>query len=69
MGRLDITPGCIVLISSFDDIPEHQFLVEEIFEDLVTGTAPPGPLAREYREPDIELVLKVLTTGTTVTAD
>ena len=38
MGRLDITPGCIVLISSFDDIPEHQFLVEEIFEDLVTGT-------------------------------
>ena len=69
MGCLDITPGCIVLISSFDDIPEHQFLVEEIFEDLITGTALTGTLAGEYGEPDIERVLKVLSTGTTVSAD
>jgi hypothetical protein len=69
MRRLDLTPGCIVLISGFDDIPEHQFLVEEIFEDLITGTALTGPLAEEYGEPDIERVLKVLSTVTTVTAD
>ena len=69
MRSLDITPGCTVLISGFDDIPEHQFRVEEIFEDLVTGTALTGPLAGEYGEPDIERVLKVLSTGTTVTAD
>ena len=69
MKQLDITPGCIVLISGFDDIPEHQFLVDEIFEDLITGTALTGPLAGEYGEPDIERVLKVLSTGTTVSAD
>ena len=69
MKYLDITPGCTVPISGFDDIPEHQFLVEEIFEDLVTGTALTGPLTGEYGEPDIERVLKVLSTGTTVSAD
>lgn len=69
MGCLDLTPGCIVLISGFDDILEHQFRVEEIFEDLITGTALTGPLAGEYGEPDIERVLKVLSTGATVSAD
>ena len=69
MKQLDITPGCTVLISGFDDIPEHQFLVEEVFEDLVKGTALTGPLAGEYGEPDIERVLKVLSSGTTVSAD
>ena len=56
----DLRPGCIVLIAGFDDIPEHQFQVEEVFEDLVTGTALTGPFAGEYGEPDIELVLRVL---------
>ena len=57
-----ITPGCIVLLAGFDDIPAHEFLVEEVFEDLVTGTALTGPLAGEYGEPDIALVLHVLST-------
>ena len=69
MGCLDLTLGCTVLISGFDDIPEHQFLVEEIFGDLITGRALTGPLAGEYGEPDIERVLKVLSSGTTVSAD
>ena len=69
MKQLDITPGCTVLISGFDDIPEHQFLLEEIFGDLITGRALTGPLAGEYGEPDIECVLKVLSSGTTVSAD
>ena len=33
----DLHPGCVVLIAAFDDIPEHQFQVDEVFDDLVTG--------------------------------
>ena len=59
-----ITPGCTVLLAGFDDIPEHTFLVEEVFEDLITGTALTGPFAGEYGEPVISLVLQVLTSPT-----
>ena len=59
-----ITPGCTVLLAGFDDIPEHEFQVDEVFEDLVTGTAITGPFAGEYGEPDIALVLQVLTRPT-----
>ena len=61
MMDLNITPGCTVLIAAFDDVPEHHFLVEEVFEDCITGTALTGPFAGEYGEPDIALVLQVLT--------
>ena len=64
MTDLTITPGSTVLLAGFDDIPEHSFRVEEVFEDLVTGTALTGPLAGEYGEPDIALVLRVLTAPT-----
>ena len=64
MTDLTLTPGCTVLLAGFDDIPEHSFRVEEVFEDLVTGTALTGPLAGEYGEPDIALVLRVLTAPT-----
>lgn len=57
---LPLIPGCIVMIAAFDDVPEHTFRVEEVFEDCVTGTALTGPLAGEYGEPDIELILRVL---------
>ena len=60
----DLQPGCTVLIAGFDDIPAHQFLVDEIFSDLITGTALTGPFAGEYGEPDITLVLRVLTPPT-----
>ena len=60
MSELIITPGCIVLIKGFDDIPAHQFLVNEVFDDFITGTALTGPLAGEYGEPEITLVLEVL---------
>jgi len=62
--RPPITPGCTVLIAGFDDIPAHHFLVDEIFSDLITGTALTGPFAGEYGEPDIALVLRVLTAPT-----
>ena len=60
MTDLTITPGSTVLIASFDEIPEHSFRVEEVFEDCITGTALTGPLAGEYGEPDFALVMRVL---------
>ena len=60
MQILEIKPGDVVVIEGFDDIPDHQFQVEEVQEDLVTGTVLTGPLAGEYGEPHIELVLRVL---------
>ena len=62
MTNLTITPGCVVLLAGFDDIPEHSFLVDEVFEDCITGTALTGPLAGEYGEPDLALVVRILST-------
>ena len=56
----DLTPGMHVLIRAFDDVPEHVFELHTIEDDLVTGMALTGPFAGEYGEPDIELVLRVL---------
>ena len=49
----NLSPRMHVHIRAFDDTPSHQFLVEEVFEGCITG-----PLAGEYGEPDIELVLR-----------
>jgi hypothetical protein len=65
MRLLEIKPGDVVVIGGFDDIPDHQFQVEEVFEDLVTGTVLTGPLAGEYGEPDIEMIVEVISQGTT----
>ena len=65
MWLLEIKPGDVVVIGGFDDIPEHQFQVEEVFEDLVTGTVLTGPFAGEYGEPDIEMIVEVISQGTT----
>ena len=64
MMDLNITSGCTVLIAAFDDVTEHHFLVEEVLEDCITGTALTGPFAGEYGEPDIALVLQVLSRPT-----
>jgi len=60
MSELIITSGCVVLIEGFDDIPAHQFLVDEVFDDFITGKALTGPLTGEFGEPEITLVLRVL---------
>ena len=39
--------------------------MDEVYEDLVTGTALTGPLAGEYGEPEIELITAVIPQGTT----
>ena len=54
-----IRPGDVVTILAFDDVPEHQFLVDEVHDDCVTGVALTGPLAGEYGEPDLSLVRPV----------
>ena len=60
----ELYPGCIVLIAAFDDIPEHQFQVEELLDDLVTGVALTGPLAGEYGEPELGMIVQVIPKGT-----
>ena len=61
----ELHPGYIVLIDAFDDIPEHQFQVDQVFDDLVTGIALTGPFAGEYGEPDIGMIVQVISQGTT----
>ena len=64
MQTLEIKPGDVVVIGGFDDIPDHQFQVEEVYEDLVTGTVLTGPLAGEYGEPDREMIVKIISQRT-----
>jgi hypothetical protein len=60
MSEVNIISGCVVLIEGFDDIPAHQFLVYEVFDGFITGKALTGPLAGEYGEPEMILVVEVL---------
>lgn len=59
-SKQDLQPGTVVLIAGFDDLPEHKFEIEEVFDDLVTGIALTGPLTGEYGEPSRELILRVV---------
>ena len=44
--------------------PTTLFLVDEVFDDFITGTVLTGPLAGEYGEPEMILVLIVLSGNT-----
>ncbi len=54
-------PGDVVVIGAFDDVPEHWFQVEAVFDDCITGVALTGPLTGEYGEPELNMVVRVLT--------
>ena len=54
-----------VLISAFDDVHVHVFVIQTIEDGYVTGMAVTGPFAGEYGEPDIELVLRALSPDST----
>ncbi len=56
-------PGDVVAIAAFDEVPEHWFQIEEVLDDCVTGVALTGPLAGEYGEPELSMVLRVLDQG------
>ena len=53
-------PGDVVLITAFDDVPEHLFQIDEVLEDCITGMALTGPLQGEYGEPELSMVIRVL---------
>ena len=55
-----MAPGDVVLIRAFDDVPEHLFRVEEVYEDCIGGTALSGPFQGEYGEPELSMVIRVL---------
>lgn len=55
-----VRPGDVVIVAAFDEVPEHQFLVQEVYEDCVTGVALTGPLAGEYGEPELALIVRVV---------
>ena len=54
-------PGDVVVVAAFDEVPEHWFEIDEVLDDCVTGTAVTGPLAGEYGEPEVSMILRVLT--------
>ena len=54
-------PGDVVVVAAFDEVPEHWFEIEEVLDDCVTGVAITGPLAGEYGEPEVSMILRVLT--------
>ena len=54
-------PGDVVVIAAFDEVPEHWFEIEEVLDDCATGIAITGPLAGEYGEPELSMILRVLT--------
>jgi hypothetical protein len=53
-------PGDVVVIGAFDEVPEHCFQVEDVLDDFITGVALTGPLQGEYGEPELHLVVRVL---------
>lgn len=55
-----LAPGVRVVLRAFDDIPEHMFKIDEVYEDCVGGYSLTGPLAGEYGEPEFDLILRVL---------
>lgn len=56
---MELTEDTIVVIRAFDDIPEHLFLVSDVYEDCVGGHPLTGPLAGAYGEPSFDLILRV----------
>lgn len=54
------TPGDVVVLGAFDDVPRHLFEVAEVHEDLITGVALTGPLRGSYGEPERHLIEAVI---------
>jgi hypothetical protein len=63
MQETAFKPGDVVIIAAFDDVPEHLFRIEEVFEEMVTGLALTGPFAGEYGEPEVGQIVRLGTTS------
>ncbi len=59
MDPKHLKEGVLVVLRPLDDIPQHLFQIDEIFDDCVTGYSLTGPLAGEYGEPALDLILEV----------
>lgn len=57
---MKLQPGDVVVIGAFDEVPEHQFLIEDVLDDCVTGVALTGLLEGEYGEHEIAMIVRVL---------
>jgi len=55
-----IRVGGVVVIGALAEVPEHEVLVEELFEDCMVGVALTGPLAGEYGARILEMIVRVL---------
>lgn len=51
-----VRTGDVFIVQAFDEVPEHLFQIEDVYEDHMTGVTLTGPLAGEYEEPEIGLI-------------
>lgn len=42
-------PGDVVVVKAFDEVPEHLFLIDEVFEGFVAGVALTGPMFTRFK--------------------
>jgi hypothetical protein len=64
---ISISNGDIVIIKAFDDVPEHRFLITEIWVNTepgavtyeIGGVALDGPLAGQYGEPALDQIKEI----------
>lgn len=61
--------GSIVTIRAFDEFPEHQFEVDDVFDDCVSGYSLNGPLESVYGEPEWALIKEVVAGNSVNPAD
>jgi len=45
-------PGDVVLIKAFYEMPEHEFMIDEVLDDCVTGVALTGRWPRNTVSPN-----------------
>lgn len=57
---MELAEGTVVIIRAFDDIPEHTFRIDYVFDDCVGGYSLTGPLAGEYGEPDFDMIVGIV---------
>lgn len=55
----NLNEGDVVVLCPIDDIPEHLFQVDEVYDDCIGGYSLTGPLKGEYGEPPLELILRI----------
>jgi hypothetical protein len=58
---IGLQPETIVVISAFDDITGHHFIIKTIEEECVTGFALDVPLADHYGKPSFNRIKSVST--------